>query len=472
MNSIMSQSNHQQCYPVFLDLHDRKVLVIGDGATAARKISRLIRQKPQLSLVSEHPDTDLQSLCKKFALDCKVRAWTATDLVDCTLVFAATESKEQNLSIARIARETGCLVNVADQPEHSDFLVPSLIDRYPLLIAVSSTGTSPVLARIIRARISALFPESYRDLAAWAQRHRERINSRISKRRFHRRFWESLLGGRIGESILQGRLQEADAQIEQALNNPALETNNGEVYLVGAGPGDPDLLSFRALRLMQQCDVVLYDRLVSDQIMALVNKDAQRLYVGKRRNEHTLPQESINQQLARLAIEGHRVLRLKGGDPFMFGRGGEEIETLAAAGVAFQVVPGITAAGGCASYAGIPLTHREHAQACVFVTGHLKNGTVNLDWQALARRHQTLVIYMGLVGLPVICSELIRHGLPPDQPIALIAQGTRVEQHVVTGTLDTMPEIVANSDIKPPTLIIIGTVVNLRNQLSWFENRN
>jgi uroporphyrin-III C-methyltransferase/precorrin-2 dehydrogenase/sirohydrochlorin ferrochelatase len=339
------------------------------------------------------------------------------------------------------------------------------------MIAVSSTGTSPVLARLLTARIDAFIPQSYRNLAALAQRYRERIIRQITDRHSRRRFWEHLLSGRIGESILQGNCHNIDSEIDRALQVHTSANSQGEVYLVGAGPGDPDLLSFRALRLMQQCDVVLYDRLVSEQIMALVNTNAERIYVGKRRSEHAVPQESINQQLARLAAKGHRVLRLKGGDPFMFGRGGEEIETLAAEGVAFQVVPGITAAGGCASYAGIPLTHRDHAQACIFVTGHLKDGSVNLDWQALARTQQTLVIYMGLVGLPVICKELINHGLPENHPMALVAQGTRVDQQVITGTLGTMADTVASTDIKPPTLIIIGTVVSLRDKLSWFEHR-
>ena len=258
-----------------------------------------------------------------------------------------------------------------------------------------------------------------------------------------------------------------DAALTEHSENP----HSGEVYLVGAGPGDPDLLSFRALRLMQQCDVVLFDRLVSEPIMQLVNSEAERVYVGKRRNDHALPQDSINALLVKHAKLGKRVLRLKGGDPFIFGRGGEEIETLAEEGVSFQVVPGVTAAAGCASYAGIPLTHRDHAQACIFVTGHLKDGTVNLDWPALARPHQTVVIYMGLVGLPVICEQLIKHGLPSEHPIALVAEGTRQSQRVLTGTLATLPETIKSQAIKPPTLIIVGNVVSLREKLAWFETR-
>lgn len=266
--------------------------------------------------------------------------------------------------------------------------------------------------------------------------------------------------------------QEQKDLIPNALIPDDSDKSEGEVHLVGAGPGDADLLTLRALKLMQHCDIVLYDRLVSESIMAQVNPDAERIYVGKRRSDHSMPQDTINEQLVYHAKLGKQVLRLKGGDPFIFGRGGEEIETLAAEGVKFQVVPGVTAASGCASYAGIPLTHRDHAQTCLFVTGHLKDGTVNLDWPALARQQQTVVIYMGLLGLPVICEQLIKHGLPEDHPIALIAKGTRLNQQVITGTLTSLPAKINPDSIKPPTLIIVGSVVRLREKLAWFEHRN
>lgn len=468
---MTSTKIYEQTYPAFLDLGGRQILVVGGGSIATRKMTRLLGSGAHISIVAVKLEKTLEALCQNHGFLHLARELDDTDFQGVSLVFAASDDQQKNADTARRAHKAGCFVNVANTPSASSFLVPSLIDRKPLLVAVSSTGTSPVLARILTARIDAFLPHTYSELGQLAARYRERLVSRIPDARQRRRFWERLLSGRVGELILQGRTDDADTEMELALRDHDTEKSSGEVYLVGAGPGDPDLLSFRALRLMQQCDVVLYDRLVSDAIMALVSKSAQRVYVGKQRKDHAVPQDSINAQLAALALQGKRVLRLKGGDPFMFGRGGEEIQTLSDEGVDFQVVPGITAATGCASYAGIPLTHRDYAQACVFVTGHLKDGSVDLDWQALARPHQTIVIYMGLVGLPVICKQLIEHGLPENYPIALVAQGTRSNQQVVTGTLKCLPASISKADIKPPTLIIIGKVVGLRDKLAWFENR-
>jgi uroporphyrin-III C-methyltransferase/precorrin-2 dehydrogenase/sirohydrochlorin ferrochelatase len=249
---------------------------------------------------------------------------------------------------------------------------------------------------------------------------------------------------------------------------PKRRGTRGEVYLVGAGPGDPELLTLRALKLMQRADVALYDNLISDEVLALLPATTERIYVGKERANHTMRQEDINELMVRLAKDGRRVLRLKGGDPFVFGRGGEEIDTLFAQGVRFEVVPGITAALGVAAYAGIPLTHRDHAQACLFVTGHLKDGTMDLDWTALARPRQTIVVYMGLTALPALCERLIEHGLPRTTPVAVVQQGTSRDQRVVTGTLATLPGRAARARLKPPTLIIVGSVVTLRDRLAWF----
>jgi uroporphyrin-III C-methyltransferase/precorrin-2 dehydrogenase/sirohydrochlorin ferrochelatase len=325
-----------------------------------------------------------------------------------------------------------------------------------------------VLARLLRARLESLIPAGYGRLAALAGAFRDRVKARF-KPQERRRFWERVLQGPIAELVFSGRDVEAREALQATLEDTRLAFSGGEVSLVGAGPGDPDLLTFRALRLMQQADVVVYDRLVSRPVLDLVRLEAERIYAGKERAQHTLPQEDINHLLVRLAREGKRVVRLKGGDPFIFGRGGEEIDTLAAEGIPFQVVPGITAAAGCASYAGIPLTHRDFAQSVVFVTGHLQNGSIDLNWAALAQPRQTIVFYMGLVGIEVLCRELSAHGLPAATPAALIQQGTTPQQRVLTGTLESLPAIVRRSGVKAPTLIIIGEVVTLRERLKWFE---
>lgn len=466
-----SQDLRAHAFPAFMDLTGKKIVLIGGGAHASRKARRMLEAGAQLTTISEDLSPEFKQLERFQRVEHIQRDWSMNDFSDASLVVVATDDRQSNTLIGHAAHTCGCWVNVANQPEVSNFLIPSLIDRSPLLVAVSSGGRSPVLARLLTARINAFIPHTYADLGKLAERYRDKIREHFADWRQRRKFWERLLSGRVGELILQGRLESADEAMHDALLEHSNDTPQGEVYLVGAGPGDPDLLTFRALRLMQQCDVVLYDRLVSAPIIALVHADAERVYVGKRRSDHAVPQESINEQLVFHAKQGKRVLRLKGGDPFIFGRGGEEIETLAAQGVSFQVVPGITAAAGCASYAGIPLTHRDYAQSCLFVTGHLKDGSVDLDWPALARVQQTVVIYMGLMGLPTICEQLIHHGLPASHPIALVAEGTRQSQQVVTGTLETMVAKIEFSQIKPPTLIIVGEVVQLRDKLAWFETR-
>ncbi len=299
---------------------------------------------------------------------------------------------------------------------------------------------------------------------------RGHVKQRYPKMRERRRFWEHILQGPVAEMIYAGQDKAALNALEKTLEKEeAVIDKAGEVYLVGAGPGDPDLLTFRALRLMQQAEIVLYDRLVAPAIVDLCRKDAERIYVGKKRDQHILPQTKINQLLVDLAKQGKRVLRLKGGDPFIFGRGGEEIELLFAENIPFQVVPGITAAAGCASYAGIPLTHRDYAHTCVFVTGHLKDGSMDLNWDTLIQPRQTIAVYMGSVGLEVLCQELIARGLPETLPAALIQQGTTQKQKVYIGDLATLPDIIRKRDITPPTMIIIGEVVKCHESLSWFE---
>jgi uroporphyrin-III C-methyltransferase/precorrin-2 dehydrogenase/sirohydrochlorin ferrochelatase len=384
------------------------------------------------------------------------------------LVIAATDDDAVNRAVAAAARARRIPVNVVDRPVLCSFIMPSIVERAPVIVAVSSGGASPVLARLLRARLESLIPAGYGRLAALAAAFRDRVKARF-KPPERRRFWERVLQGPIAELVFSGRDAEARSALEAALTDTRLAFSGGEVSLIGAGPGDPDLLTFRALRLMQQADVVVYDRLVSKPVLDLVRLEAERIYAGKERARHALPQEDINHLLIRLAREGKRVVRLKGGDPFIFGRGGEEIATLAAEGIPFQVVPGITAAAGCASYAGIPLTHRDYSQSVLFVTGHLQDGSMNLNWPALAQPRQTVVVYMGLLGIDVLCRQLVAHGLPAATPAALIQQGTTPRQRVLTGDLATLPDIVRRSNVAAPTLIIVGEVVRLRDQLKWFE---
>ncbi len=458
-------------FPVFLKLKDQPCLVVGAGEIAARKIELLARAGAKITVIAREISPTVLSLQATHNLTLLQKSFSPADLGEFRLVVSATDNTETNCLVAETATKQNIPVNVVDNPELCSFIFPAIIDRSPIIAAVSSGGAAPVLARLLRAKIETVIPPAYGRLAGMADQFRDKVKQHIQQPAQRRIFWENVLQGSVAELVFSGKEQEAEQQLEQTLRGQKENTNLGEVYLVGAGPGAPDLLTFRALRLMQQADVVVYDRLVSPEILDLARRDAEKIYVGKQRQYHALPQESINTLLADLAKAGKRVVRLKGGDPFIFGRGGEEIETLMQQGINFQVVPGITAASGCATYSGIPLTHRDHAQSCTFVTGHLKDDSVNLNWTQLAAPNQTIVIYMGLAGLEKICQSLIAHGSPKDLPIALVQQGTTSNQRVITGTLETLPGKVANQDIKPPTLIIIGTVVTLHDKLNWFQTR-
>ncbi|NOU22988.1 MAG: uroporphyrinogen-III C-methyltransferase [Methyloglobulus sp.] len=455
-------------FPIFFNLKGQDCLVVGAGDIAARKIELLLRAGAKITVIAKDISGAVAAMQASHSLTLQQTSFTPTDLRQFRLIVSATDDAETNALVAKTASEQGIPVNVVDNPGLSSFIFPAIVDRSPIVIAVSSGGAAPVLARLLRAKIESVIPPAYGRLAGLAEKFRAKVKQHIKIPPQRRIFWENVFQGNIAEQVFSGNEQNAEQLLNQALNDCDGTVNNGEVYLIGAGPGAADLLTFRALRLLQQADVVVYDRLVSAEIIDLARRDAEKIYVGKQRQQHTLAQVSINQLLADLAKAGKRVARLKGGDPFIFGRGGEEIETLMAQGIPFQVVPGITAASGCASYAGIPLTHRDHAQSCVFVTGHLKNDCVNLNWTQLALPNQTVVIYMGLIGLEQICQALIEHGSPRQLPIALIQQGTTNNQKVITGTLETLPALVANQAIKAPTLIIIGTVVSLHDKLKWF----
>lgn len=454
--------------PLFHNLRGARVLVVGGGEIALRKSRLLADAGAVLRVVAPEIGTELRELIGSSGGEQILRGYSEADLNGCVLIIAATDDEPLNAQVSADARQRGVPVNVVDAPALCSVIFPAIVDRSPLVIAVSSGGDAPVLARLIRAKMESWIPPTYGHLAGLAARFRHQVKKLLPNVQQRRAFWEEVFQGPIADRQLAGQGAEAERMLQAKIDGEAPPAT-GEVYLVGAGPGDPDLLTFKALRLMQQADVVLYDRLVAPAILELCRRDADRIYVGKQRAEHALPQDQINQQLVALAKQGKRVVRLKGGDPFIFGRGGEEIEELAANGIPFQVVPGITAASGCAAYAGIPLTHRDYAQSVRFVTGHLKNNTSDLPWHDLVSPGQTLVFYMGLIGLPIICEELIRHGRGADTPAALIQQGTTVNQRVFTGTLADLPRMVAEHEVHAPTLVIVGEVVVLREKLAWFD---
>ena len=456
-------------FPLFLDARSLRCLIVGAGEIAARKLELIMKTPAHITVVAPWACETVKRLAKNEKVTLIEREFIDSDLTDKDMVFIATDKSETNQAIHDLAREQIVLVNVVDNTPLCQFITPSIVDRSPIIIAMSSGGVAPVLLRYLRQKLETVLPANLSKLGAFSEKFREKVKQSLNGVTARRYFWEDVLDGDIAEMVEKGQDSKADAAFETALT-AAAENNQvqGQVYLVGAGPGDPDLLTFRALRLMQKADVVVYDRLVSPQILELVRRDAEKIYVGKAKSNHSLPQDDINQLMVDEAKKGNRVVRLKGGDPFIFGRGGEEIQTLIQHGIEFQVVPGITAANGASSYAGIPLTHRDHAQSVVFATGHLKDGTIDLNWQSLAHKNQTIVFYMGLTGLPIICEKLIENGLTPDTPIALIQSATTENQVVVTGTLSDITQNPATSALKPPTLIIVGTVVSLHKQLNWF----
>ena len=453
-------------FPISLKLQQQPCLIVGGGHIAYRKAVLLHKAGAVIHVIAPDIDANLLQLVEESQGQYIQALYPAQiQLNDYRLVIAATDDYAVNTQVFEDCEALKILVNSVDDPPHCRFMVPAIVDRSPLVISVASNGTSPVLSRQIRTQLETSIPHGMGKLAEFSGKWRAAVKAKISNPDERRVFWEDLYASPLKEQVFHDNLVEADRLIEQALLE--WKTPKGEVYLVGAGPGDPELLTLKALRLMQQADVVIYDRLVSPVIMELCCRDATKIYVGKARSNHAVPQEGINALLVEYASKGQRVCRLKGGDPFIFGRGGEEIQELFAAGVPFQVVPGITAASGCSAYAGIPLTHRDYAQSVRFLTGHLKEGSPELPWDELVYQNQTLVLYMGLVGLEKICEKLIEHGQRPDMPVALISKGTTPEQKVVVGTLADIASKVEENHIQAPTLTIIGDVVSLREQLQW-----
>jgi len=453
-------------FPISLKLQQQPCLIVGGGHIAYRKAVLLAKAGAVIHVIAPEIESSLLEIVET-SQGQYVQAPFSPDLPlrNYRLVIAATNDKATNIQVFEACEVENILVNSVDDLPHCRFMVPAIIDRSPLMVSIATNGASPVLSRQIRTQLEATIPHGMGKLAEFSGKWRAAVKAKIENPDERRIFWEDLYASPLKEQVFNDNIAEADRLIEQALIE--WKTPKGEVYLVGAGPGDPELLTLKALRLMQQADVVIYDRLVSPPILDLCRRDATKIYVGKARSNHSVPQDGINALLVEYAVQGKRVCRLKGGDPFIFGRGGEEIQELFAAGVAFQVVPGITAASGCSAYAGIPLTHRDYAQSVRFLTGHLKEGSPELPWSELVYENQTLVLYMGLVGLERICAQLIAHGQRPNMPVALISKGTTPDQKVVVGTLADIASKVTEHQIQAPTLTIIGEVVKLREQLQW-----
>lgn len=463
--------------PLFFNLRGRKVLLVGGGKVALRKARLLSRAGASLQVVALSLQPELEQLLKTSKGQWLASEYQPEHLRQVDLVVAATDDTALHQRLFAACQAQNLPINVVDTPELCSFIFPALVDRSPILIGISSGGKAPVLARLLRARLESIIPTRYSELAELAGRFRAQVKQRLATLTQRRKFWEKVLTGPIAERVLSGQMAEAQTSLQQELDLTAAELEAatspaarvGEVYLVGAGPGDPELLTFKALRLMQQADVVLYDRLVAPAILDLCRRDADLIYVGKKRDLHTLPQEEINRLLVDKALAGYRVVRLKGGDPFIFGRGGEELAELKAAGVPFQVVPGITAASACAAYAGIPLTHRDYAQSVRFITGQLKNRTSSLDFASMLSPDQTLVFYMGLHTLELLVQGLLEAGKPATTPIAIIAQGSTPQQQVLTSTLAEVLEHQAVAQLPAPAIILVGQVVKLQQQLAWFN---
>lgn len=453
--------------PLFHRLVDKRCLVVGGGSVATRKVRLLMKAHANVTVIAPVLSDELSNLKENGRLQHTQREFQTGDTASFSLIVCATNIHKTNACVSAEADANNIPVNVVDQPELCSFIFPAIVDRTPITIGISSGGAAPVLVRLTRAKLETLLPKNLGSLASLAAKYRQKVKNYFSNPEQRRIFWEKTFNGAVADLSYQGKPDLAEKEFEKSLKRCQDLPAKGKVYLVGGGPGDPELLTLKALRILQQADIIVYDRLVSDAVLDLARRDAERMYVGKKRSDHSLPQESINSLLIQLAKEGKRVVRLKGGDPFMFGRGGEEIETLVDEGIPFEVIPGITAASGCASYAGIPLTHRDHAQSCLFVTGHLKNNTVNLDWGQLAKPNQTIVIYMGLIGLRQISEKLIEHNLSGNTPVALIQKGTTAEHRVIISDLHNIADKVDKLKPKPPTLIIIGSVVSLHNKLNW-----
>ena len=501
-------------FPLFFKLDNRKVLIVGGGDVALRKADLLSRAGAAITIVAPDICEELQALLQDEKHELIYENYNKKYMQGARVIIAGTDDEALNHQVHADATELNIPVNVVDTPPLCDFIFPAIVDRNPIVIGISSNGKAPVLARLLRARLETLIPQGYGKLAKLAGDFRAEVKTKIPTLTGRRQFWERAFEGQVSELMFAGNETEAAAQLQADLdttaaqivkNNAAVINENsdisdqtasitapvlgdsllenskedvkptqpvGEVYIVGAGPGDPELLTFKALRLMQQADIVYYDALVSPQVLDLCRRDADKVFVGKKRSNHAVAQLGINELLVNEAKKGRRVVRLKGGDPFIFGRGGEEIESLRAHNIPYQVVPGITAANAAASYAGIPLTHRDHSQSVRFVTGFLKAGAPNNNFKSFLNTDETVVFYMGLHSLARLTEGLIEAGRSSETPIAIVSNASMPNQQVLTGTLATIAELQEKEQLPTPALLIMGDVVALHDDLAWYNLHN
>jgi uroporphyrin-III C-methyltransferase/precorrin-2 dehydrogenase/sirohydrochlorin ferrochelatase len=455
-------------FPLFLDLRGRRVLVVGGGAVAARKVTPLLEAGAKVTVVAPHVVPALAALADAGRISHHAAPFQPDQLDDAWLAIAATDAVAANRAVADAAQARRIFINVVDDAELASAQLPARVQRGPLQLAISSGGASPMLARHLREQLETQLDAALGPFAQLLADLRTRIRNRLTDLGQRRAFFERVLAGPAQALLRQGDAQAAHAAVVSELHTTPTH-RLGRVALVGAGPGDPGLLTLRALRLLNEADVILHDRLVSAEVLALARRDAEQIEVGKQvGGDHDATQAHIHSLMIALARAGKQVVRLKGGDPFVFGRGGEELEALRAAGIGYEVVPGITAATACAAYAGIPLTHRDHAQSLHILTAQAKAGEADHDWQALARPGQTLVFYMGVKGLAALRDKLLTHGRASSTPVALVENGSRPQQRVIAGTLAQLPELAATHGVRAPALLVIGEVAAFATQLHWF----
>lgn len=459
----MSEMRH---FPLFVDLAGRRVVVVGGGAVAERKVALLLRTTARIRVVAPVLTETLAAQAAGGLIEHVAGAYRTEHLSGARLVVAAASDRAVNLAAAAAAEAAGILVNVVDDPQPSTCLFPAIVDRSPLVVAIGTSGAAPALAQWVRERIEVTVDESFGRLAQLLERWRARIKGRIPDVEQRRRLYARLLHGPVARLIASHRPLQAEAALEAELSRPGATA--GSVILVGAGPGDPGLLTLNAVRALAAADVVLYDRLVSAEVLELVRRDATRIEVGKQAGAHGTSQERIQELLVEHAREGRRVVRLKGGDPFVYGRGGEELEHLRAAGISYQVVPGLTAASAATAYAGIPLTHRDHVSSVRLLTAHCRASMARTDWSPRPDGRETLAVYMGVGTLPELQQSLLDHGHRGDTPIAFVENGTRPEQRVILGTLAEASALAMRHQLRSPSLLVVGHVAALAPSLHWF----